>query len=180
MKSFATKFFLSYILLSASIYTLTSCTQNPEVKDNDAKSKQALVGVWRGEGGYENVEDAGWSEVWKITREENGKYTVDYLILNNDEKLYELSSDQGTWSYKDGVYYEVNGNGDQVVYNVYSVKNDWFEYNIAEREGTSNIQETKTVDTFQLQEPPKDYSLVTYDQPSEQSTAENTDEAVVE
>ena len=180
MKSFTAKIFLPIILLSTSIYTLTSCTQNPEVKDDDAKSKQALIGVWRGEGGYENEEDAGWSEIWKITREANGKYAVDYLIMNDDEKLYELSSDQGTWSYKDGVYYEVNGNGDQIVYNVYSVKNDWFEYNIDEREGTANIKESKTVDTFQIQEPPKDYSLITYEQPNEQLSDDNANQVVVE
>ena len=163
-----------------SAFFISSCTQNPEVKDDDAKSKQALVGVWRGEGGYEGEEDAGWTESWKIVREANGKYSVDYLILNEKEKLYELSTDKGTWSYENGVYYEVNGNGDQVVYDVYSVKDDWFEYNISNREGTANIQETKTVDSFQLQEPPKGYSLVEYDQPIEQVIEDTIQQAIKE
>ncbi len=164
------------------LFTLQACDKIPglqsEMKDDDAKAKQALIGVWRGEGGYEGEEDAGWSESWKIERDANGKYSVDYLILNDDEKLYELSSDSGSWSYENGVYYEVNGNGDKVTYDVFSVKDDWFEYNIAERQGDANIQETKTVDTYQLQEPPKGYSLVTYEQPVEESNEESMSQSV--
>ena len=161
------KFFLITVLLVSSLYFLVSCTNNPEVKDNDAKAKEALVGVWRGEGTYEGEEDAGWSESWKMARQSNGGYVVEYLIVHDDQKLYELSSDAGTWSYEGGTYFEVNSNGDKVTYDVFSVKQDWFEYNIAQREGSANIQETKTVDTYQLESPPKGYSEVTYEQPAE-------------
>ncbi len=159
--------FKSIFVLILTLLMLPACTKNAEVKDNDAKAKKALVGVWRGEGGYAGEEDAGWSESWKMVRQADGKYVVDYLILNANEKLYELSSDQGTWSYENGIYREVNGNGDQITYEVYSVKDDWFEYNIPARDGSANIQETKTVENYQLQSPPKDYSLVNYEQPIE-------------
>ncbi len=165
MKSSINKLIFILILFSLTLLTVSSCTKNAEVKDNDAKAKAALVGVWRGEGSYAGEEDAGWSETWKMVRQADGKYIVDYLILNDNEKLYELSKDEGTWSYEDGAYLEVNGNGDEVTYQVYSVKDDWFEYNIPERDGIANIQESKTVDTYQLQSPPKGYSLVSYDQP---------------
>ena len=187
MKSILTAVFYFTLLIA-----LQSCDKIPglqsEMKDDDAKAKQALIGVWRGEGGYEGEEDAGWSESWKIERNADGKYSVDYLILNDDEKLYELSSDAGSWSYENGVYYEINSNGDKVIYDVYSVKDDWFEYNIADRQGSANIQETKTVDTFQLQSPPKGYSLVTYDQSTDElnekiineTLNESSDEEIVE
>lgn len=152
---------------------LMACTNNPEVKDDDAKAKQALVGVWRGEGTYEEDVDSGWAESWKMVRDADGRYAVEYLIVHDGEKLYELSSDAGTWSYEGGTYYEVNRNGDKTNYTVYSVKEDGFEYNIVEREGSANIQETKTVDTYQLQAPPKGYSEVTYDQPAEDQSAED-------
>ena len=154
-------------VLALTLLILPSCTKNAEVKDNDAKAKEALVGVWRGEGSYAGEEDAGWSESWRMVRQADGKYVVDYLILNDNEKLYELSSDEGAWSYENGVYLEVNGNGDQITYEVYSIKDDWFEYNIPERDGAANIQESKTVDNYELQSPPKDYSLVNYEQPIE-------------
>ena len=168
-------FFLALLLVT--LLALPSCTKNAEVKDNDAKAKAALVGVWRGEGSYAGEEDAGWSESWKIVRQADGKYIVDYLILNDNEKLYELSKDEGTWSYENGAYLEVNGNGDQVTYQVYSVKDDWFEYNIPERDGTANIQESKTVDTYQLQSPPKGYSLVSYEQPTDVEVEDAINEA---
>jgi len=148
---------------------LTSCTKNSEVKDDDAKATEALVGIWRGDGSYEDEEDAGWAESWKMVRGSDGTYQVDYMIVHDGDKLYEQSSDAGTWSYEGGVYYEVNSNGDKITYDVYSVKSDWFEYNIAERDGSANIQESKTVDNFQLQGPPDGYSEVTYEQPAELS-----------
>lgn len=159
--------FKSIFVLILTLLMLPACTKNAEVKDNDAKARKALVGVWRGEGSYAGEEDAGWSESWKMVRQADGKYIVDYLILNANEKLYESSSDEGTWSYENGIYREVNGNGDQITYEVYSVKDDWFEYNIPDRDGAANIQESKTVENYQLQSPPKDYSLVNYEQPIE-------------
>ena len=167
MKSSINGLFFTLALFLLILLGLPSCTKNAEVKDNDAKAKEALVGVWRGEGNYAGEEDAGWSESWKMVRQADGKYFVDYLILNDSEKLYELSSDTGTWSYENGAYLEVNGNGEQITYQVYSVKNDWFEYNIPERDGSANIQESKTVDNYELQNPPKGYSVVTYEEPIE-------------
>jgi len=166
------KSFSIHLLLVPLLFVTVSCTNNPEVKGNDAKARQALVGVWRGDGTYGDEEDAGWNESWKMVRGKDGKYMVDYLIVHDGEELYELSSDAGTWAYENGVYYEVTGNGDKVTYDVYSVKDDWFEYNIAAREGSANIQESKTVDTFKLQGPPKGYSEVTYEQPEVESIEE--------
>jgi hypothetical protein len=146
---------------------VSSCTNNTEVKDNDAKAAEALVGVWRGEGTYEDEEDAGWSESWKMVRGSDGSYEVDYIIVHAEDKLYEKSSDAGTWMYEGGIYTEVNGNGDNVIYDVFSVKKDRFEYNIAQRKGSANIEETKTVNDFQLQGPPEGYSEVSYELPGE-------------
>ncbi len=164
MKLSLTKATSTFVFLFAFLMSMTSCTQNAEVKDNDAKARKALVGVWRGEGGYESVEDAGWKESWKMTRTDDGKYTVEYLTINDTEKLYELSSDSGTWKYENGVYTETNKNDYQVTYNVYSVKQDWFEYNLAERESEQHIQEAKTEDAYQLQKPPEDYAVVNNEQ----------------
>ncbi len=158
--------FMKYLLIPL-LLVLVSCTNNAEVKDDDAKAAEALVGVWRGDGTYEDEEDAGWAESWKMVRGEDGNYKVDYMIVHDGDKLYEQSSDAGSWTYENGVYYEVNSSGDKISYDVFSVKADWFEYNITQREGSANIQESKTVDNFQLQDPPKGYSEVSYDQPVE-------------
>ena len=157
---------MKYLLIPV-LLALVSCTNNPEVKDNDAKAAEVLVGVWRGDGTYEDEEDAGWAESWKMVRGSDGNYKVEYMIVHDGDKLFEQSSDAGTWSYEDGVYYEINSSGNKIVYDVFSVKADWFEYNIAQRQGSANIQESKTVDNFQLQGPPNGYSKVSYDQPTE-------------
>lgn len=167
MKISSIGFFFKLFFLISILLTLSSCTNNPEVKDNDAKATEALAGVWRGDGTYEDEEDAGWAESWKMVRGSDGSYEVDYMIVHDGDKLYEISSDAGTWSYKNGIYTEVNSNGDNVTYDVFSVKADWFEYNIAQREGSANIQETKTVDDYQLQGPPEGYSEVSYELPVE-------------
>ncbi|MFK7816272.1 MAG: lipocalin family protein [Gammaproteobacteria bacterium] len=167
MKISSIGFFFRLIILISILFPLWSCTNNPEVKDDDAKATEALAGVWRGDGTYEDEEDAGWAESWKIVRGSDGTYEVDYMIVHDGDKLYEKSSDAGTWMYKNGVYTEVNSNGDNVTYDVFSVKTDWFEYNIAQREGSANIQESKTVDDFQLQGPPEGYSEVSYELPDE-------------
>ena len=160
---------MKYLLIPL-LLALVSCTNNPEVKDDDAKATEALAGIWRGEGTYEDEEDAGWAESWKMVRGSDGTYQVDYLIVHDGDKLFEQSTDAGTWSYEDGVYYETNSNGDKITYDVFSVKTDWFEYNIAQRQGSANIQESKTVENFQLQRPPDGYSEVSYEQPAELPT----------
>ncbi len=171
MKSFFNIFILVLIL-----FTSISCVKNEEVKDNDAKATAALVGVWRGSGSYEDEENAGWSESWKMLRSADGEYVVDYLIVHDGEKLYERSSDAGTWVYLDGVYYETNSHGNKVKYDVHSVKEDWFEYNLAQRgEDSANIEESKTVETFVLREPPEDYSEVSYEQPVEEDIADKSE-----
>ena len=157
-------------MLAPVFLVLLSCTNNPDVKDDDAKATESLVGVWRGEGTYSDEEDSGWTESWKIERGGDGTYKVDYMIMHDEDKLYEQSSDAGTWSYEEGVYYEINKNSSKATYDVFIVKNDRFEYNLAQRKGTANIEETKTVEDFQLQTPPDGYSQVTYEQPAQDTT----------
>ena len=157
------------------VLVLLSCTNNPDVKDDDAKAAESLVGVWRGEGTYSDEEDSGWTEAWKMVRGSDGTYKVDYMIVHDGDKLYEQSSDAGTWSYENGVYFEINSNDNKVTYDVFVVKKDRFEYNIAERKGTVNIEETKTVADFQLQDPPEGYSYITYDAPAEVAVEEVMD-----
>lgn len=176
MKSLLNIFLIIVLLLLSA-----SCTKNSELKDDDVKATAALVGVWRGTGTYAQDEDAGWEEIWKIVRQADGNYEVSYLLIHDNEKLYELSFDTGTWFYEEGVYYEINSQGDKVRYDVYSVKEDWFEYNIAERQGSANIEESKTVDTYQLQKPPEGYSEVSYEQSSEDEPVEESEvEALIE
>jgi hypothetical protein len=165
MKSLSIMFFFRCLFLAALLLTLMSCTNNPEVRDDDTKAADLLVGVWRGGGTYKNEENAGWAESWKMVRESDGTYKVDYLAVNDGEKQFEQSSDTGVWTYEDSVYYEVNSNGIKTTYDVFSVKVDWFEYNIAQRQGSINIEESKTVDKFQLQGPPVGYSEVSYERP---------------
>jgi len=161
------------VLYSVFLVSLQSCDKIPglhsELKDDDAKATKALIGIWRGEGTYEDEEDAGWAESWKMVRGSDGTYQVDYMIVHDGDKLFEQSTDVGSWSYEAGAYYEVNSNGNKITYDVFSVKTDWFEYNIAQRQGSANIQESKTVENFQLQNPPEGYSEVTYEQPEELS-----------
>jgi len=145
-------------LLLLALLSMTACTNNSELKDDDQKSIQALVGVWRGAGDYQGQEDEGWSENWKITRHADGTFEVQYLLVNDVKKEYELTTDHGKWSYENGRYLEVSSNDEQSVYKVYSLKKDWFEYNFIQRGDDVTIQETKTVDNYQLQEPPEGYS----------------------
>jgi len=166
IKSLSIMFFFRYLFLATLQLALMSCTNNPEVRDDDTKATEALVGVWRGGGTYKDEEDTGWAESWKMVRESDGTYKVDYLVVNDGEKKFEQSSGAGTWTYEDGVYYEVNSNGEKTTYDVFSVKVDWFEYNIAQRQGSINIEERKTVDKFQLQGPPEGYSEVSYEPPT--------------
>ncbi|MGH1538568.1 MAG: lipocalin family protein [Gammaproteobacteria bacterium] len=169
------KILLNIFLLALILLASLSCVKNEEVKDNDVKATAALVGVWRGSGSYEDEENVGWAESWKIERHADGRYSVDYLIVHDGEKLFERSSDSGTWSYQGGVYYEINSQGAKVTYDVYSLKDDWFEYNIAQRdEDSANIEESKTVGTFVLQDPPEGYSEVTYEQPTEENVVDNS------
>ncbi len=164
MKAFISKAVITFFFMLTALASIPSCTQNTEVKDDDAKASEALVGVWRGEGGYDGANDAGWKETWKMTRSADGKYAVDYLTINDDEKLYELASDVGTWSYENGIYLETNKNGQQITYTVYSVKDDWFEYNLADRDSEQHIKEAKTEEAYQLRKPPEGYSVVSNEQ----------------
>gem|GEM_PF-3215494 len=161
--------FITPLFLMLMFFVIPSCDKlpgaNSEMKGDDAKASAALVGVWRGDGAYDGEEDAGWAEHWKMVRNEDGTYAVDYLIVHDQQKLYELTKDTGTWKFENGEYIETNHNGDKILYDVFSIKKDWFEYNIAAREGTANIQESKTVENFQLQEPPAGYTEVSYDLP---------------
>lgn len=151
------KYFLFLLLLF-----IAACTYNSELKDDDKKSTQALVGVWRGEGDYQDQEDEDWSESWKISRHANGTFEVNYLLINDKNKEYEITTDKGKWSYVDGRYLETNSQDDKSVYKVYSVKKDWFEYNYIQRGDGVTIQETKTVDNYQLQDPPEGYAKYVY------------------
>ena len=47
---------MKYLLIPFFLI-LVSCTNNPDVKDDDAKASESLVGVWRGEGSYDDEED---------------------------------------------------------------------------------------------------------------------------
>jgi len=162
------------ILFASLLFAVQSCDKIPgmqgEMKDDDASAKSALVGVWRGDGTYDDEEDAGWAESWKMVRKADGSYIVEYLIVHAGDKLYEQSGDAGAWGYENGVYFEINSQGEKILYDVFSVKKDWFEYNIVERAGSANIQESKTVDNFQLQNPPDGYAEVSYDQPQSEVT----------
>ena len=149
------KHFLFFLLFFIAI---AACTNNSELKGDDQKARQALIGVWRGMGDYQDQEDEGWSENWKITRHADGTFEVQYLLVNDRNKEYEITTDQGTWSYENGRYQEINSFDVKSVYKVYSLKNDWFEYNFIQRGDGVTIQETKTVENYQLQDPPKGYS----------------------
>lgn len=147
---------LKYILLIPIVLFL-SCSNNPELKNNDEKAKNALIGVWRGSGAYGEGEDQGWDESWKIVRHKDGTFEVSYLLVHDGNKEYELTKDSGIWNFENGKYYEIYKENLKSVYKVYSIKRDWFEYNQIERSDEVTIQEVKTEDTFQLQGPPKDY-----------------------
>lgn len=151
------------LILIFSLLFIISCSNNSELKDNDAKAKEALIGVWRGFSSGDNDlgTGQGWDDYWKITRKENGAFKINYLLVNDEKKEYELSSNNGKWDYIDGKYYEINNDDSKIIYKVYSLKNDWFEYNQIERSETSaTIQEVKTEGTYQLQQPPPDYNQV--------------------
>ena len=162
MKTLSINLILIPLFLVSFLFGLASCTNNPDVKDDDAKAKVALVGVWRGEGSFEDEAD-----VWKIIRQADGTYVANYLVVHNEKKLYVRTSDEGTWGFEDGVYYEINSSGNKTIYTVSQVKKDYFEYNIEQNVDSDNIHESKTVDDFQLQGPPDGYSEVSHEQPTE-------------
>lgn len=152
-------------LLYILFFFIVSCsndTELPELKDDDLKAKEALIGVWRGISRGENDigEGKGLDEFWKIFRKQDGTFEVMYLLVNGKDKNYELSSDNGKWGFENGMYYEVDNNNLKTVYKVYSIKNDWFEYNQVERADNSKIQEVKTEMSYQLPQPPTDYTEI--------------------
>ena len=154
---------MKYILIIVLLFTV-ACTPNKETKDDDVKAQKALVGVWRGNGDFQHEDAGGWDQIWKIARHEDGTYEVDYLLLNNVTQEYAKFSDSGKWYYEKGGYYEINKKGEKFLFKVYSLKKDIFEYNNSEDGDEIKIQETKTVDSFQLQEPPEGYKKKTKDE----------------
>ena len=149
------------LFLIVFLLCIASCSNNSELKDNDEKAKEALIGVWRGFSSGDNDlgSGKGWDEYWKISRYENGIFKINYLLINNTKKEYEISSDKGKWNFENGKYYEIHNGENKIIYKVHSLKNDWFEYNQIERMNSeATIQEVKTVDTYQLQEPPLNYN----------------------
>ena len=135
---------MKYLLLTSLLLFFISCTNNPELKDNDQKARAALSGVWRGEGKYQDEENKGWNEFWKITRHQDGELEVKYLLVNDTNKQYEITADTGRWFYANGTYQELDSYEHKSVYKVYSLRKDWFEYNYIQRGDSVTIQETKT------------------------------------
>lgn len=154
-------------LLVISLLFVVSCTNNPELKDDDQKARNALVGVWRGAGKYQDDAGQSWNELWKMIRHQDGKFEVSFLLVQDNTKQYGTTSVAGKWFYENGRYYEVDENNQKTIYNVYSVKKDWFEYNFIERSDKVNIEEIKTVEGYQLQEPPDGYTELVYKEPEQ-------------
>ena len=144
-------------LLIIFLLVISACTNNNETKDDDTNAQKTLIGVWRGQGGFRHQDAEGWEQIWKINRYEDGTYDVDYLLTNDVTKEYAKFSDSGEWFYEKGSYYEVNQNDEKFLFKVYSLKDDRFEYNNIDDSDEVKIQETKTVDNFQLQDPPEGY-----------------------
>ncbi len=147
---------MKYILV-ISFLIFVSCSNNPELKDNDSKAKSALIGVWRGAGKYGEGDDQGWDESWKMVRSQDGSFEVSYLLVHDGNKEFEHTTQTGSWDFENGKYYEIYEEDLKIVYKVYSVKKDRFEYNQIERGDDVTIEEIKTEMTFQLQDPPKSY-----------------------
>ena len=145
-----------------------SCTNDPELKDDDQSARDALVGVWRGSGDYQDEKDRGWREHWRMARQLDGSYSVQYLLVHDEDKLYEHSMDSGKWGYENGKYYEVNQHKKKSVFKVISLKKENFQYNYIQRSDDIAINETKTSDAYQLQNPPESYTEFVY-QETEQS-----------
>ncbi len=156
------KLLLSFFVLIC----LISCTENSELKNNDQLARDALSGVWRGEGKYQNEQDQGWVEYWKIIRHQDGTFEVQYLVIHKEDKFYEYANDTGQWFYENGSYSEINKNNQKSVYTVYSVKKDSFEYNLVQNETTTKISEIKTVAEYQLQDPPDGYKELKHEKES--------------
>lgn len=153
---------MKYLLVITLLFVV-SCTNNPELKDDDQKARDALVGVWRGSGEFKDEKDQGWNEFWKIIRHHDGTFEVSYMLVHDGNKQYEITSDSGRWNYENGTYYEVYKNDLKTLYKVYSVKKDWFEYNQIQRGG--KIEEIKTAETYQLHDPPKGYTELVFQEP---------------
>ena len=152
---------MKYLTL-VSIFFVFSCTNNADLKEDDQKARDALVGVWRGAGEYQDETGKIWDEIWRMTRYQDGKYEVKFLLIQDDAKQYGITSIAGKWFYENGQYYEVDKDNLKTIYKVYSVKKDRFEYNFIERSDKVNIEETKTVESYQLQDPPDDYTELVY------------------
>lgn len=155
------------ILRSVIFIFLVSCTNNSELKDDDQGARDALVGVWRGAGEYHDDAGQVWNELWKMARYQDGKFEVSFLLVQDDKKQYGVTSVSGKWFYENGKYYEVDEDSQKTYYNVYSVKKDRFEYNFLERSDKVNIEEIKTVENYQLQDPPQGYTELVHQPSSE-------------
>lgn len=151
----------TYCFLLLSLLVIAGCTNNSEMKDNDQKAAQALVGVWRGAGDYSDGKNEGWKQAWVMRRQQNGKFVAEYLFTHKENKQYGLITEMGTWDYENGHYLEVNSYDEKSIFEVSSLKKDSFEYNYLNSDSDVTIQETKTVESYQLQEPPKDYTKYT-------------------
>ena len=139
-----------------------SCTNDPELKDDDQNARDALIGVWRGAGDYQDEVDRGWREYWRMSRNQDGSYSVQYLLVHDEDKHFEHSMDSGKWGYENGKYFEVNQHKQKSVFKVISLKKDNFQYNYIQRGDDLAINETKTSDAYQLQDPPEGYTEFVY------------------
>ena len=146
---------MKYFLLLLLLFPV-SCTDHLELKQNDQRARDMLVGTWRGAGEYQDED--GRQEFWKIVRRHDGRFEVEYLLVHDGNRQYERSSGSGKWSYGNGRYYEVDKNGWKSVYKVYSVKKDWFEYNYIQHGDAVTIKEVKMAQGYQLKQPPEGYT----------------------
>ncbi len=167
------------IFILLFLFFLFSCEVNTELKDNDQLAREALVGVWRGSGEYQDEQDRGWNEFWKMVRRQDGSYDVSYLLVHDGNKQYERSADSGKWSYRNGRYFETDQWQQKSVFNVISLKKDIFVYNHIERGDGPSINEAKTGDGYQLQDPPTGYVKFEY-QPSDKLNQNNNPDDIKE
>ena len=103
---------------------LTSSCGTQQFFHSIADNKQIdsrLVGVWQGSETDQQI--LGMTKEWKMTRKQNGTFTLDFKITQNNQVYTTI--EEGTWWVKDGLFYEfhkVSGLTDVYDYSILSNK----------------------------------------------------------
>ncbi|MBU2708808.1 hypothetical protein KCM76_22635 [Zooshikella marina] len=148
---------IANIPLVFTIFLLVACDAI-DPKDNKM-AKMALIGTWKGQG-HDDNEKPSIQEYWKATRHADGRYDIEWLILDTSKNTYEhYKEETGQWHVNDGFYTEKSTDNEEIKHIIIDLSNDYFCYNeVLDIDHTSCIQEERVDSSYNLKNPPSGYS----------------------